>query len=321
MTPLVSVIVPVYKVEEYIEQCAESLFQQDWENLEFIFVDNNTPDSSIERLEHMLNGKYSHRKDCTRIIRETEQGLGYARMAGIRAARGEYVIHVDSDDWVETDFISQMARKAVDSNADIVYCDYYKEYGEGKPAKVVRQRDLSGSTDHDFMQAVYDGRVEAYNWNKLVRRSLYRLDTFITPISNMYEDLVFMTQIAYKAQGIAYVTAPLYHYRRRRPGAITQMNWTKRHASAARGLFHFYRHLPLHDSPMDYCKQDLLTRAGWKAITCGMLNEHHAGSEALDYLAHMKCAKGHSVSYARQFILKCYCKVFLLLHPNPHDTH
>lgn len=320
MTPLVSVIIPVYKVEEYIEQCAESLFLQDWENLEYIFVDNNSPDGSIERLEHLLNGKYSHRRDCTCIIKEAEQGLGYARMAGIRAAKGEYIVHVDSDDWVEKDFISQMARKAVDSNADIIYCDYYKEYGKGKPAKAVRQHDVTGCTDHDFISAVYNGRVQAYNWNKLVRRSLYCLDTFITPISNMYEDLVFTTQVAYKAQGIAYVPAPLYHYRRRRKGAITQMAWTKRHASSALGLFYFYRHLPLHDSPMDYCKQDLLTRAGWRAITSGMLNVHHAGFEALDYLAHMKCTKGHSVSFSRQIILKYYCQVYLRLHPNTHNT-
>lgn len=136
--PKVSVIIPVYGVERYIEQCARSLFEQTMQDgIEYIFVDDCSPDKSIEILENVLR-EYPHRRLQTRIIRHTEnQGLGGARKTGMEYATGEYIIHCDSDDWVEPDMYETLYRKATEENADIVGCDYIFEYA--KKSVVVRQ--------------------------------------------------------------------------------------------------------------------------------------------------------------------------------------
>lgn len=204
--PLVSVIVPIYMVEDYIVQCAESLFMQDWPHVELIFVDNNSPDRSIALLEDVLNNKYPHCKNHTIIVRQEKQGLGHARKAGLKVAHGEYIIHVDSDDWVEPNFISSLTRKAIETNADVVYCKYYKEYEGGKAAKISMEADMTGCSDKEFIQAIHNSRIQAYNWNKLERRSMYGdIDKLIIPITNMNEDIVFQTQVVCGAQVIVHV--------------------------------------------------------------------------------------------------------------------
>lgn len=111
--PKVSVIIPVYGVERYIEQCARSLFSQTMrDGIEYIFVDDCSPDKSIEILEDILR-EYPHREPQVKIIRHTEnQGIGGTRRTGVKNATGEYIIHCDSDDWVEPDMYEMLYGKA-----------------------------------------------------------------------------------------------------------------------------------------------------------------------------------------------------------------
>ncbi|MBR1792919.1 MAG: glycosyltransferase family 2 protein, partial [Bacteroidales bacterium] len=102
MIPLVSVIVPVYNVEKYIGRCAESLMKQTLQNMEFIFVDDCSPDESIEVLNQVIQ-RYPNRAHQVKIVRhDRNQGFPFARSSGIKPAEGEYVAHCDSDDWVDT---------------------------------------------------------------------------------------------------------------------------------------------------------------------------------------------------------------------------
>ena len=117
----VSVCIPVYGVEKYIERCARSLFEQTMsDGIEFIFVNDCTPDKSIEILEKVL-AEYPHRKKQTQIINhEKNSGLVAARKTGLAHATGEYIIHCDSDDWVDVDFYQVMYETAINNNADVV---------------------------------------------------------------------------------------------------------------------------------------------------------------------------------------------------------
>lgn len=314
-TPLVSVIVPVYMVERYIVQCAESLFLQDYPNVELIFVDNNTPDRSIELIEGLLNDKYPQCREHTRIVKQEKQGLGYAREAGLRVAGGEYIIHVDSDDWVEPNFISAMTAKAIETNADIVYCKYYKEYDGGKPAKVSKEPDMTGCTDAEFIHAIHNSIIQAYNWNKLERRSLYGdIDKFIIPLTNMNEDIVFQSQIVYGAKIIVHLPEPLYHYRRRRKGAITNSSWRSRRMNSAQGMLYFYRQLPKHNSVLEYCEQDVVMRMAWYAMSTFQFSFLHDNPEVMDYLANMQYVKGRRVPVCKQRTMKWYCQLYKKLH-------
>lgn len=192
----VSVIIPVYGVEQYIERCATSLFEQTLDDMEFIFVNDCTKDNSIEKLKEVIE-KYPQRKDSIQIINHNENlGLPTARRTGLGYAHGEYTAHCDSDDWVETNAYETLYNEAVKNKADLVWCDYYRSDGNYKVL-------ISTSNQPKLMQ----GPV----WNKLIKTSLYKEDiTF--PTANKAEDGALLTQLSYYSQKRTYVSQPLYYY-------------------------------------------------------------------------------------------------------------
>ena len=128
--PKVSFLVPVYNVSAYIGRCARSLFEQTFDDIEYIFVNDCTPDDSMERLEAVIE-QYPERAGQVKIInQEQNQGPGTARNVALLAASGEYVCCVDSDDYVDADMVDAMYAKAVAEGADIVVADMWMEYPE-----------------------------------------------------------------------------------------------------------------------------------------------------------------------------------------------
>ncbi|MBO4585634.1 MAG: glycosyltransferase family 2 protein, partial [Bacteroidales bacterium] len=129
----VSIIVPIYKVEPYIEHCARSVLSQTWPDTEFIFVDDGSPDRSREILEQLIDREFPQLKSrITVIAKPVNQGLPQARLTGIKAATGDYIMHVDSDDWVDPDMAEKLVREAERTGADVVYHYVAKENGNGK---------------------------------------------------------------------------------------------------------------------------------------------------------------------------------------------
>lgn len=128
----VSIIIPIYGVELFIERCAISLFEQTLDDIEYIFVDDCTMDKSVQILQGII-AKYPQRKDNVFIIRhERNKGLASARKTGLKFVHGEYVAHCDSDDWVERNMYEYLYQEAISANADIVWCDYYRSDGKQK---------------------------------------------------------------------------------------------------------------------------------------------------------------------------------------------
>lgn len=308
---------PVYRVRDYIAQCAESLFSQTWDNIEYIFVDNNTPDDSIEILRGVM-ANFPQRASDVKIIRETRQGLGYARFAGLKSSTGEYVMHVDSDDWVEPCFVERMVGKALSSDADAVFCDYFKEY-EDRPekTKVCRQAELPDTSGRTAVLAIHRGVIQGFNCNKIERRSLYHIDNLVIPISNMHEDIVLQTQVLSGATKVVHLPEPLYHYRRKRKGAETSGSVIRNQHKSMEGLFYFYDNLSGQNSPLDYIKTDLLTRAAWYALCSLDTKELDARRDVLLFLSEIKPQKGMRVSVFGQTVIKLYCSLKLRLSCKP----
>ena len=125
-SPKVSVIVPIYGVENYIERCARSLFSQTFKSVEFIFVNDCTKDGSMDVLSDVR--KEYPEADIKVINLERNMGLPQARRAGVEQATGDYILHVDSDDWIEPDMLEILYERAVDTGADMVCCDWAEEY-------------------------------------------------------------------------------------------------------------------------------------------------------------------------------------------------
>ena len=130
MLPKVSVIIPVYKAEKYIERCCDSLFGQTLGSIEYIFVDDKSPDDSVALIQKVLT-RYPQRNGWVKIIaNEENKGVAYSRQKGLEVATGEFVIHCDSDDWVEADMYQAMYERAIETCADIVICDFYQSSDE-----------------------------------------------------------------------------------------------------------------------------------------------------------------------------------------------
>lgn len=204
--PKVSVIIPIYGVEKYIERCARSLFEQTLDDMEFIFVDDCTTDNSISILENVIND-YPNRATQTRICHhEKNMGLPIARQTGIKKASGNFIAHCDSDDWVDRDMYELMYTNAIHDNADIAVCDYYHDSGTEKTHITALHTTNKNEYLINLLYQIDSWAV----WNKIVRASLY--EGVVYPANNMGEDMAIMCQLVHKAQKITYCDKALYHY-------------------------------------------------------------------------------------------------------------
>lgn len=209
MTYKVCIIVPIYNVSKYIERCAYSLFEQTVGDIQYIFVNDCTVDNSIEILENIID-KYPQRKKNTRILfHEENKGLAAARNTGLQQTDAEYILNVDSDDFVEPNMVELMYNKAVEENADIVVCDFLMDWGN--VTKIAYQTYTPDNVE--YTNLLLSGRVLPGVVNKLIRSTLYK-EHNINPIEgiNMGEDYSTTPRLAYYAHKIAKVDLPLYHY-------------------------------------------------------------------------------------------------------------
>ena len=211
----VSVIIPVYGVEKYIERCARSLFEQTLDNIEFIFIDDCTPDSSIKILNQIVEEyrlRFAEKNHVLRIERMlTNSGQAAVRKHGIQLATGDYIIHCDSDDWVEVNAYERMYTKAVSEDCDIVVCDYYLSDGLNKRGKIYLSYSAYNNKEY-YWSKLLRGEASSSVWNKLIKRKLYDANSLIFPKCNMWEDYVLTVQLVRLAKKIGYVDDCLYYY-------------------------------------------------------------------------------------------------------------
>ena len=254
--PLVSVIVPVYGVEEYIGQCARSILAQTYPHLECIFVNDGTPDRSMEILSDVVK-EFPERNVV--VVNKENGGLPRARWSGLEVATGEYVMHVDSDDWLEPDAAARLVEEALRSDADLVYCDFWKEYGHRH--KLDHERTYTVQDKARWMKRLYDNGAYGYVWCKFARRSLYQ-DMFV-PRFNMHEDIVFSTQLIWRASRISQLSVPLIHYRRTNSSSATRVAKAKRRIQSARNILD----LCVNGGPeVAVVRKEIIRKAAWNAF-------------------------------------------------------
>ena len=217
--PSFSIIAPVYGVERYIVNCADSLLGQTYDNIQFIFVNDGTKDASIALLEKLIDEKYSFLKDRIVIVNKHNEGLPSARRTGMEYVTGDYVLHVDSDDWVEKDMVAKIAAKVVETDSDVIYFDFYKEYSSR--SKLDREKDYTVDSKMKFIWGLFNYKAYGYVWNKCVKRSVYEKNDIRFPSYGMHEDIYLMAQLLYCADSIVHLPEALYHYRRDNPGSIS----------------------------------------------------------------------------------------------------
>ena len=204
MFPKVSIIVPVYNVEEYLHECIDSILAQTFTDFECILVDDCSPDKC-----HEICDDYAQKDQRIKAIHKIKnEGLPSARKTGFDNSSGEYILFIDSDDWIETDMVEKLYNKSISENNDLTICHVFSEKNDTK--NIINQ-DFSGSDKITIIKNVLSAKLKPYLVNKLLKRELYSLVEF--PKCNRSEDYVVTIQNIYYANKIGYVNVPLYHYR------------------------------------------------------------------------------------------------------------
>ena len=215
MNELISVIIPVYNVEQYVESCLNSVINQSYTNLEIILVDDGSTDRSGEICE-----QYALKDSRIKVIHEENAGLGESRNRGLRIASGDYICFVDSDDWIEEDYCKELVQAAERTNSDIAICGYNECFKDGKKPKVKYDGCFTTTGKEILHYTMTANSKYWFNisvWNKLYKREIISELWFK---SRVYEDIMYNAESMYRANKIAYVNKCLYNYRINREGSI-----------------------------------------------------------------------------------------------------
>ena len=224
MKCLVSIIIPVYNVEKYLEKCMESVVKQTYSELEIILVDDGATDESGKMCDQWKN-----KDNRIKVIHQENGGLAHARNEGMKKATGEYVLFVDSDDWIELDMVEVLVQGCIKNNAEIAICRYreiYKDY-------IVDKETLESfvcSGDEALRYHIYElGKQYCFSyavWNKLYKRELIEHIKF--PKGKHFEDVGYTSRVLYNAKKVYYTDVSKYNYLVERDGSIMNLGFTER---------------------------------------------------------------------------------------------
>lgn len=205
--PKISVIIPIYRVEQYLCKCVESVLTQTYHDLEIILVDDGSPDGCGK-----ICDEYAERDERVKVIHKPNGGVASARNAGLDAATGEWIGWVDSDDWAEPALFETLLQGALETGAEISVCGHWEEY-RGR-------REVSGwqelrvlDTEQALGELLENGRMKNLLWDRIFHRTLF--DGLQFPEGRTYEDIAVMHWLFLRAEKVACLPEVLYHYRQR----------------------------------------------------------------------------------------------------------
>ena len=207
--PSISILIPVYNVEKYIADCLKSVMAQTYTGkMECLIVDDCGTDSSISIAEQLLS---EYKGPITFQIRHHKhnRGLAAARNTAVEAAQGDFIVHIDSDDWVEPTMIEKLVSKQLETNADIVSCNAIAHY----PTKDEILEEPDYASKDEMMRSLLQLTLDHVIWRRLIRTSLYK-DNDITAVEgvNIGEDHYTMPRLLFYANSFAKCDTSLYHY-------------------------------------------------------------------------------------------------------------
>ena len=229
----VSIIVPVYNTEKYIDECINSLIGQTYNNIEIIIIDDGSRDNSGNKVDD-----YALRDCRVKVIHTENGGLSSARNHGLKAATGDYYCFIDSDDYVSKDFVEEMIKAAIYNNADMVFCNYFSLFvNDVNPS--LRLSTIKGGkifTPEEYLEQLYMYSGEyVMVWNKMFRKEIFNKLRF----ADMFcEDGQIILSIIDNCKRISYLPETKYYYRRRKSGItgkkkeiilFNNMKWIKEH--------------------------------------------------------------------------------------------
>lgn len=216
---LVSIVVPIYNVEQYLEKCVESICRQTYENLEIILVNDGSPDHCGQMCE-----EYAKKDNRIKVIHKKNGGLSDARNSGVKLATGKYLLFVDSDDYIAKDLVEKTAAIAEKNNCDMVLYDYYyvePDNVEIRSTIVPANKVISLEQEHTLLLAATSACAKLFN------REFYVKANCPFPQGIYFEDLATTSIFFMRAKKVFYLKEPLYYYINRENSIMTGKNFEK----------------------------------------------------------------------------------------------
>jgi len=235
----VSILVPFYKVEKYVGRCIESLFTQTYANIEYVFVNDCTPDKSMEVIIEYIE-KYGVAERCKMIVHEQNQGISASRNDCLDNMTGDYFLFVDGDDYINKDMVELLVDAAVRENADISGCGYIEEF----PNRSVAYPQKYTNNHDEMIRSITVLTIKGVLWKLLIRREIIDNNDLRFPYDNsINEDYYFCCKLFYFAKSFASVDKCLYHYVQYNPNNLTKVSLKniESQVAAIKKIEEFYR--------------------------------------------------------------------------------
>lgn len=210
MSELISIIVPIYNVEAYIQECLDSIARQTYKNIEVIMVDDGSTDAS-----GLICDRYCVLDERFHVIHKKNGGVSSARNSGLDAARGKYIGFVDPDDWIDEYMYEMLYSDMSEYDVDMVTCAYYEIY---QSRTTIKRFPIQGMVSSDKALEGLLLNFDAYLWCRLYRKQVFEDIRFIE--GRNYEDVEAMPRLIVKSKNIFFDDRPMYHYRLKREGSI-----------------------------------------------------------------------------------------------------
>lgn len=215
---LISVIVPVYKVEKYLNRCIDSIIKQTYHNLEIILVDDGSPDNSGK-----ICDEYAKKDKRIKVIHKQNGGLSDARNCALDIATGDYIGFVDSDDYIKEDMFETLYNLCEEKEADISIISFYEMIED----RIIEVRDSGELQILDKIEAIkellLDTKIQSYAWNKLFKKELFTNIRF--PTGKNFEDIATTLILFEKCNKIVRLEEPKYYYLRRNDSIVGVRNY------------------------------------------------------------------------------------------------
>lgn len=211
--PKITVVVPIYNVEKYLAECLNSIIKQTFKDWECVLVDDGSIDNSGDICEI-----YVQKDSRFKVIHKKNGGLSSSRNVGLEVAKGEFISFIDSDDWIDKNFLSSLYNTIIKYDSDVVSCGYIKEYVSFRHRKKLTKEIILLEGKEIIEEFIKDEIMPNYAWNKLYKRKIL---TSGFPEGKVYEDIYAMTSWFDNIRKFAVIPDILYHYRMRR-GSITK---------------------------------------------------------------------------------------------------
>lgn len=217
---MISLILPIYNVEEYLRACLESILNQSYKDYELLIVDDGSKDKSLD-----IVNEYKDKFKELKLLKQENKGVSEARNLALKHASGEYILFVDSDDFLREDMLEKLINIALETNSDVVISNYYLYYDKKDFIKFIKDiPSFNIYTNNDVIDMILKFKIQGQLWNKMFRHSLLENINFNFEKDRYIQDIFPVFKVINASDKIVYIDEALYFYRQREGSTVNKRN-------------------------------------------------------------------------------------------------